>query len=798
MTSGDRDSLEGAPSEDAESRGHPAAEDVSALQDRLIEAEREIAGLKRSLHQSESRYRLIVDSAVDYAIIATDLGGIVTTWNDAAEAVLGWSERQIVGRPIATIFTPEDVEDGVPDREMRLSLTMGKAQDERWHIKADGSRFFASGEMMPLYSQDGTHAGFLKILRDRTREVLERKELQASRERLKLALDASALVGTWDWDIPGDRLYADARFAERFGVDPVLAESGTPLQSFVEGIHPDDRDRVARKIAEAVESVGLFAEEYRVIGVNGEIHWLYARGRCFADPDGRPVRFPGAIVDMTAEKARETRQAALLKLGDQALVQGAPGTDLLEVLQLIGQTLDVDRVGYAGVDPTETYATILREWTATGTAALSGRFRLADFSGELVAGLRSGVVALSDTHAIVSGADPGSAWDAIGVRAMVNIAVIEDGKVRIILYVHSARPRAWQDEEIAFIRDVLNRAWSYNQRRQAERALVETEARLRLAQEAAGIGTFDFDLGSNVLLWDDRCRAMFGVPPGTDVTYDGTFLPGLHPDDRPRTEAAVAIALDPEGTGLFDIVYRTIGLEDGILRHVHARGQTLVEDGRTVRFVGAVRDVTQEVEAVERQRLLARELHHRVKNTLAVVNAIANQTLRRATDTKVGLEAFSARLSALGQAHDILTQTSWTSAPIEAIVGSTLKLHRPADEARLAWSGPEMELSARQGLALSLAMHELATNAVKYGALSNETGRVAITWRVEREAGGRVFALLWEEIDGPAVVAPARKGFGSRLIEQSLVAEFGGEVTLDYRPEGLVCTIRAPLISDRG
>ena len=179
--------------------------------------DREIANLRRALHRSEARYRLIVESAVDYAIIATDLDGTVTTWNEAAETTLGWSAEQMIGRPIKTIFTREDVANGIHEREMRLSLTEGKARDERWHLRANGSRFFASGEMMPLLDDDEQPAGFLKILRDRTQEVLERKELDASRERLRLALDASAIVGTFDWDVPADILFADQRFAAIFG-----------------------------------------------------------------------------------------------------------------------------------------------------------------------------------------------------------------------------------------------------------------------------------------------------------------------------------------------------------------------------------------------------------------------------------------------------------------------------------------------------------------------------------------------------------------------------------------------------
>ena len=765
-------------------------------QARLDTAAEEIASLKKALHQTESRYRLIVESAIDYAIIAADLDGVVTTWNDAAEAVLGWSERQIVGRPIATIFTPEDVEDGIPEREMRISLSMGKASDERWHLKADGSRFFASGEMMPLLGDDEKPAGVLKILRDRTRERKEREELEASQERLHLALEVSELIGTWDWDIPGDSVYVDARFARLFGVDPALADKGVPIETFLRGIHPDDLDRVSATIKTAAETAAPYAQEYRTVDGDGAVHWIFAKGRCFHDSAGNPLRFPGAIVDRTAERAREARQAALLRLGDELILGEAQVSHTAKALRILGETLSIARVGYASVDGAETAATISSEWTADSATPLSGTFPLARFGPDFVEKLRSGLLVIENTDEHAASPAIKEAWSEIGIGALVNLTVVEEDQVRVILYLHAAKPRQWSDEEIAFIREALNRTWAFSQRRQAEQALAETERRLRLAQESAAIGTFDYDLRTGVLLWDDRARALFGLRAGVPVSYEDTFLPGLHADDHDRVAAAVTAVLDSKSSSEYDIVYRAIGLEDGVTRHIHSSGQTLVEDGRTVRFVGAMRDVTEQKESEERQQMLTRELQHRVKNTLAMVNALANQTLRRATNVQDGLAAFSARLIALGQAHDILTQTSWTSAPIAAIVANSLKTHQPEDETRISASGPELRLTARQSLALALGLHELATNATKYGALSNDSGHVTIKWGLAVVGGTRQLTFTWREIGGPPVEAPETRGFGSRLIEQAMAAEFGGEVKIDYRPEGIVCTIEAAVTDE--
>ncbi|GJE50960.1 hypothetical protein GOFOIKOB_4014 [Methylobacterium tardum] len=443
----------------------------------------------------------ILDSATDYAIIATDPQGRVTRWNVGAERILGWREDEMLGDPADVFFTPEDRAAGQPDTERALALRDGRAPDERWHLRKDGSRFWASGEMMPLKDEAGTVQGFLKILRDRSQQR------------------------------------ADA--------------------------------------------------------------------------------------------------AALDKVQDQ----------------------------------------------------------------------------------------------------------------------------------------------------------------LRLAIAATDLGIFDFDLISGDLGWDARVHALFGLPPDAPVSYD-VFLAGLHPDDRDRVDRAVEAALDPAGDGTYDIAYRTIGLEDGVERWIAAKGQVFFAQGRATRFIGTVRDISDVKRAEDHQRLLTGELQHRIKNTLAMVQAIANQTLRSAKDLDEAREAFAGRLISLGRAHDILTQVSWTAAPISEVIEGALLVHRQTSVPRIRISGPNVLLAAKPALSLALALHELATNAAKYGALSNDSGSVELRWDVVHEGAAPRFRLTWSEQDGPPIVGPpARRGFGSRLIERSFAPESGGVVTLTYPPTGLICRIEVPLAS---
>ena len=203
-----------------------------------------------------------------------------------------------------------------------------------------------------------------------------------------------------------------------------------------------------------------------------------------------------------------------------------------------------------------------------------------------------------------------------------------------------------------------------------------------------------------------------------------------------------------------------------------------------------VRDISERKRAEEHRELLINELNHRVKNTLATVQSIASQTLRNAEtmqEAKTGLEA---RLFALARVHDVLTEESWEGANLSEIVAKAVSPFQDEEAARFRCHGPQVRLPPRMALALAMALQELATNAVKYGALSNATGEVNITWDI---AEGDRLLLCWAESGGPSVISPTKRGFGTRLIERGLAEELKGEVKLDFAPVGLICSIEASL-----
>jgi PAS domain S-box-containing protein len=210
-------------------------------------------------------------------------------------------------------------------------------------------------------------------------------------------------------------------------------------------------------------------------------------------------------------------------------------------------------------------------------------------------------------------------------------------------------------------------------------------------------------------------------------------------------------------------------------------------------FTAILRDITERKRAEDTQRLLLAELDHRVKNTLANVQAIAMQTLSTTADPASFVESFSGRIQALGRAHSLLTRSSWLGADLATLIKDQLTVDTIETDKRVSCIGPQVQLEPQAALHLGLVLHELGTNARKYGSLSQRKGNLATVGSVTGEGALPELLLRWVESDGPPVVAPAKRGFGSTLIERSLAHALGGDAKLEFAPSGVICEIRLPL-----
>jgi PAS domain S-box-containing protein len=258
----------------------------------------------------------------------------------------------------------------------------------------------------------------------------------------------------------------------------------------------------------------------------------------------------------------------------------------------------------------------------------------------------------------------------------------------------------------------------------------------------------------------------------------------MHPEDAPRVGALRADARRALEPYSWDARYRAA---DGGWRWMRAAAQPRFDDtGVFQGYVGLAVDVTDARRAEERQRLLINELNHRVKNTLATIQSLAHQTLREGTVTRDARNRLTERLLALSSAHNVLTNQNWESAELRDIARGAVGPYNDPQRPRIQIEGPYVHVSPNVALALSMALHELATNAVKYGALSTPEGRVSVRWTLDE-----AIHLVWREEGGPPVTPPAAKGFGSRLLA-GLTADLGSAAEIQYAADGLVCRLRAP------
>jgi PAS domain S-box-containing protein len=326
--------------------------------------------------------------------------------------------------------------------------------------------------------------------------------------------------------------------------------------------------------------------------------------------------------------------------------------------------------------------------------------------------------------------------------------------------------------------------------KRAEETLRANERTLRSVVEQMPIGAIIARVPSGDLIVYNRAseQIMGHSMLGTTAEHYDTYG-GLHEDGSSYAAEEYPMAravLHGEVTIDEEMRYRR---PDGQIIYISVNAAPIQGvEGAPELAVCTFTDITSRKQAEQHQRLLIDELSHRAKNLLAIVQGVAFQSFRGAGSAEEMRAAFDGRLGALAAAHDILTRQRWESAPITELIGATLAAVS-TDDRRVRIDGPDLPLPPKTGVSLAMAVHELATNALKYGSLSTAHGKVLVSWTVADER----LKLEWREQGGPLVETPSRRGFGTRMIERGLASELGGKVTIDFRPEGLVCRVDAPL-----
>jgi len=578
----------------AASRGDFAAsQDSNAA---LRRANLALTESRAALRESQERLRLILDSTADYAIFSMDTERRIASWNAGAERLLGWSEGEILGEPADVVFTPEDREAGVPEQEGEGALRHGRALDERWHQRKDGSRFWANGLMLPLRdpkddATDPPH-GLLKIMRDetgkrRTEEALREGEARwrGLFERMHEGFALCEMVyGPDGGAVDYRHLELNAAWGRLTGV-PNEAVQGRLVSEAIPGIEP------------------FWLETYARVVETGEPahfeHHLAVYGRWFEVLAYRtePGRFAAVFLNVTERKAAEARQAALIELGDRLRDLRDPGEIAATAVEVTGRALGGTRAGCGIVDMARGVFRIERDWTDGGAPSIAGELRIADFWADLAAEFGPGeVVAVEDAGRDPRTADRAVAYAAAGVRAFLDVPLVEAGRVRAILFVHDAVPRAWTAEEVAFVRGVADRAWAAADRARAEAALRGSEARFRALTRAS----------SDVLYrmspdWSEmRQLSGGGFIADTSIPTRDWLEAYIPPEDRPLVRAAIDEAVRTGGA--YDLEHR-VRRPGGGLGWAHSRAvPVLGADGGVAEWFGAASDVTARREAEEALR----------------------------------------------------------------------------------------------------------------------------------------------------------------------------------------------------
>lgn len=376
---------------------------------------------------------------------------------------------------------------------------------------------------------------------------------------------------------------------------------------------------------------------------------------------------------------------------------------------------------------------------------------------------------------------------AEGIRSLAFIPITIGGRVIGKFMAYRPDPAGFSEADRALAITIarqlgfsIDRMRLEEQRSRALSELRDSEERFRLMSEHAPVMIWMSDRNGGCLHLNRMLRDFWNIEESGLKDFD--WRTTMHEDDIPKITQAMVEAHVHHRPVTIDGRYRCVTGEYRMLRTV---AQPRFEKGGTFAGMTGVNiDITEQQRAEQQRELLMAELNHRVKNTLAVVQGLAHQTFRKSD--RAATRAFEGRLLALSGAHALLTRSNWENASLRRLASDALQAGSGGQ--RIAISGGDVMLSPRAALSLALAFHELFTNTLKYGALSSDAGQVSLCWS---DSDGRL-VLNWRETGGPETTPPQRRGFGSLLIERALAQDVEGDVKLDYRPEGLICTIALP------
>ena len=590
-----------------------------------------------------------------------------------------------------------------------------------------------------------------------TRDITEHKQAERILGERNLQLSVAgkaALVGTYTYDVGSGRYQVSPGYAAIHGLPEGTEE--TTRAEWRTKVHPSDLPAVEIGFEQALaKRQPEYYCEYRYLRTDGEIRWIDSRNFISYDHDGSAPRVIGANIDVTQRKATE---AALedhkASLAD-ALVAGK--VVAFEWDAVTRQTRRSDNA-----------ARILGD----GMGGLTGPRNefLKRVHPDDRAGFKSQIRQLS----------PGEPSYVLNFRFRCR-----DG--REIWLEETARGEFDGTGRLLCIKGLTR---DITEHKKAELALGERTLQLALAGKAALAGSYAYDNDTEIMQISEGYAAIHGLPEGTTEIARSRCLADVHPDDIGRVGQARSEAFSDRRRE-YVVEYRI--KRGGELRWVESRCFITYDgEGRPERLVGVSIDITERKRVEEQQRILVAELDHRVKNVLATVQAVAGHTMDASRSMQHFVAALDGRIRSMGSTHELLSHRRWEGVPLSQLVKRELAPYTTASNTEI--DGPEVLLSAEAGQTMAMVLHELVTNAAKYGALSVPSGRVSIRWRLPHnvDASDRL-VIKWQEIRGPVVVAPSKSSFGLQVVRELIPYELGGEIDHVLHPDGVRCQLEIPL-----
>ena len=574
-----------------------------------------------------------------------------------------------------------------------------------------------------------------QIIAEDAQVIAER--LRCTTERLAIAEEASGAL-IYDWDVTSNRVWRSGGFTRMLGWLP--HDIGEKVEDWARLRHPEDEDRLS--LASFVNQGSAderYAIEYRVRHKAGHYVWVLDSGQIFRNTRGQIIRIAGATVDISTRKKTETsniRQANLIDLSfepifawdvERGIVEWNKGAE-----QLYGYRRE-EALGRSSLELLKTKSNLSQK--------------------ELFALIKNGISRRCEFEH----------------RA-------KDGSQ---VFVESRQQAIENDGEWL----ILETNQDANQRKQAE-SYTSRMAAVALASHDA---LFSITLKGAVETWNPAAERLFGYNAQEIIGQHVSILaePSAHEEQHELMRRAQTM----NTIGPYDAQRIR---KDGTFVDVSvALAPVKSLDGTVTSLSVAIHNISDRKEWEARQRLMTRELAHRIKNSFAVLQGILRSTLRTSRSPEDFAEAFSGRLHSLSAAQDVLIENNWHGAELGTLARGQLAAYVLEDDNRIDITGPTVKLPAEYAAPLGLIFNELATNAVKYGALSVPTGNIQLFWRTERQAQSKLkIFITWRERGGPATTAPSFRGFGSSLIEKSLA---DAKVENFFEVEGLTCKIEITL-----